>query len=83
MATISVAVEAEGALETSVRPAALAGPFIARMRDMLLKLIRELAWHMLDLETEFEVLDCAGLALWRGQASCQSTPSDTRRQAQR
>jgi hypothetical protein len=57
MITISPAIEAEGALTTSVQPKAPAGRLLAATRDALLKRVRGLAWHMLDLETEFEALD--------------------------
>lgn len=57
MATISPAIEAECVPETSVRPKLLARPSLAGMRDTFLKRVRELAWRILDLETEFEAVD--------------------------
>jgi hypothetical protein len=57
MATISLAVETDGAPETSARPESPAGPFLAGLRLAFLMRVRGSAWRVLHVATEFEALD--------------------------
>jgi len=57
MTTISPATRTEWCLKTSAPQRVPAGRRISAIRDGLLKRVRGLAWRLLDLETEFEILD--------------------------
>lgn len=57
MTTISPAVEAHEIPPASILPIAHIKPRLDGLRQALLRRVRGIAWRVLDLETEFQVLD--------------------------